>query len=76
MMEANIGMIDKWLRIVVGVVLIALALFGVIGWWGYIGIIPLATGVINFCPVYRLIGLDTLGANKDRSDGSSGDGPT
>ncbi len=58
-MTANVGMIDKWLRIVVGVALIALAIFGVIGWWGYIGIIPLATGLFNFCPVYRLIGMDT-----------------
>ncbi|RRQ24564.1 DUF2892 domain-containing protein [Guyparkeria sp. SCN-R1] len=70
-MTANVGMIDKWLRIVVGVLLIALALFGVIGWWGYIGIIPLATGVINFCPVYKLIGFDTRGAGVDKS----GDGP-
>ncbi len=60
-MTANMGTIDKWLRIVVGVALIALAIFGVIGWWGYIGIIPLATAVINFCPVYRLIGIDTRG---------------
>ena len=74
-MKANIGVIDKWLRIVVGVALIALALFGVIGWWGYIGIVPLATAVINFCPVYRVIGIDTIGADKGGSGGSSGDGP-
>ncbi|MFW6322396.1 MAG: YgaP family membrane protein [Guyparkeria sp.] len=70
-MTANVGMIDKWLRIVVGVLLIALALFDVIGWWGYIGIIPLATGVINFCPVYKLLGMDTLGGGS----GKSGNGP-
>lgn len=63
-MTANMGTIDKWLRIVVGVALIALAIFGVIGWWGYIGIIPLATALFNFCPVYRLIGINTL----DKSD--------
>ena len=71
-MKANIGVIDKWLRIVVGVALIALALFGVIGWWGYIGIIPLATAVINFCPVWHLLGVNTIG--KGRSGGSSGGG--
>ncbi|MFN2382098.1 MAG: DUF2892 domain-containing protein [Guyparkeria sp.] len=69
-MTANVGMIDKWLRIVVGVLLIALALFNVIGWWGYIGIIPLATGVINFCPVYKLIGMDTR-SGSDKSGGGS-----
>jgi len=74
-MKANIGVIDKWLRIVVGVALIALALFGVIGWWGYIGIVPLATAVVSFCPVYRLLGVDTIGAGKGGSGGSSGDGP-
>ncbi|MFO7582427.1 DUF2892 domain-containing protein [Guyparkeria sp.] len=58
-MTPNVGMVDKWLRIVVGALLIALAIFNVIGWWGYIGIIPLATGLFNFCPVYRLIGMNT-----------------
>jgi len=67
-MTPNVGTIDKWLRIVVGIVLIALAIFGVIGWWGYIGIIPLATGLINFCPVYRLIGMNT----RDKDTGQGG----
>lgn len=70
-MTANVGMIDKWLRIVVGVVLIALALFGVIGWWGLIGIIPLATGLFNFCPVYKLIGLNTRGTDPGKSGDDS-----
>ena len=60
-MTPNVGTIDKWLRIVVGVALIALAIFGVIGWWGYIGIVPLATGLVNFCPAYKLIGMSTCG---------------
>ncbi len=58
-MNPNIGTVDKWLRIVVGVGLIALAIFNVIGWWGYIGIVPLATALFNFCPVYRLMGMST-----------------
>ncbi|MGM0517558.1 MAG: YgaP family membrane protein [Pseudomonadota bacterium] len=67
-MTPNMGTIDKWLRIVVGILLIALAIFGVIGWWGYIGIIPLATGLVNFCPVYRLIGMNT----RDKGTGEGG----
>ena len=67
-MTPNVGTIDKSLRIVVGIALIALALFGVIGWWGYIGIVPLATGLVNFCPAYKLIGMDTRG--KGGSEGS------
>ena len=59
MMQTNVGGIDKILRIVIGVLLIALALFGVIGVWGYIGVIPLATGLFNFCGLYALLGFST-----------------
>lgn len=58
-MKTNVGMIDKALRIIVGVVLIALAATHVIGWWGYIGIVPLLTGLFNFCPAYLLLGFKT-----------------
>ncbi|WP_067222256.1 YgaP family membrane protein [Marinomonas gallaica] len=63
-MKANVGGLDKILRIVVGVLLIALALTGVIGAWGYIGVIPLATGVFNFCPLYTLLGINTCKLKK------------
>ncbi len=58
-MEANVGTIDRAARIVVGLALIAGALSGMIGAWGWIGVVPLATGVFRFCPAYRLIGLNT-----------------
>ncbi|CAM5180950.1 hypothetical protein OURE66S_03196 [Oligella ureolytica] len=58
-MNKNIGPVDRWIRIIVGVVLIALAISGSIGAWGWIGIIPLATALINFCPLYRLIGFSS-----------------
>ncbi len=58
-MNANVGKIDRSARIVVGLVLIAATLGGVIGLWGLIGVVPLATGVFRFCPAYRLIGLNT-----------------
>ncbi|NLJ50981.1 MAG: DUF2892 domain-containing protein [Alcaligenaceae bacterium] len=58
-MNKNIGSTDRWIRIIVGVVLIVLALTDTIGAWGWLGIIPLATALINFCPLYRLIGLST-----------------
>lgn len=65
-MNANVGTIDKSLRIIVGIALIALAAFNVIGWWGYIGIVPLLTGLFNFCPAYTLLGMNTKG--KSSSD--------
>ncbi len=58
-MQANIGTIDRALRVIAGVLLIALSLFGVIGLWGWIGVVPLATGLFSFCPAYRLLGLST-----------------
>jgi len=58
-MEANVGTIDRAARIVIGLALIAGALSGMIGAWGWIGVVPLATGVFRFCPAYRLIGLNT-----------------
>jgi len=57
--QTNIGLIDKIARIVIGVLLIALALFGVIGWWGWLGIVPLATAFVRFCPLYALFGIST-----------------
>ncbi len=59
MMQANVGGIDKTLRIIAGVVLVALAATGVIGWWGWLGVVPLLTGSLNFCPLYPLLGIST-----------------
>lgn len=57
-MQANVGGIDKWLRILIGLALIAWAgLGGPI--WAWIGVIPLATGLFNFCLLYRLLGINT-----------------
>lgn len=59
MLKSNVGGIDRILRIVAGIVLIALTLMGVIGVWGWIGIVPLATGLFRTCPVYSLLGFNT-----------------
>lgn len=58
-MKANVGTLDRALRVIAGLLLIALSLFGVIGLWGWIGVVPLATGLFSFCPAYRLLGLST-----------------
>ncbi len=58
-MSRNVGGIDKMLRILIGVALIVLALTGVIGVWGWIGVLPLATGLFSFCPAYKLMGINT-----------------
>ena len=61
-MARNVGGIDRILRIVVGLALIGLALTGTVGWWGWIGIVPLGTALIGFCPLYPLLGINTCPA--------------
>ncbi len=58
-MTANVGGIDRILRVIVGLALIALALTGTVGAWGYIGVVPLLTALVGFCPAYTLLGLNT-----------------
>ena len=63
-MKLNVGGIDRILRIALGLVLIALAFTGTIGLWGYIGVVPLLTGAVGFCPVYPLLGMNTCPMKK------------
>lgn len=63
-MKSNVGGIDRVLRIVIGLVLIGLTLSGTIGVWGWLGIVPLATGVIGWCPPYALFGWSTCAMKK------------
>jgi hypothetical protein len=58
-MKKNVGCIDRVLRVVLGLALIVLAVAGVIGVWGWVGVVPLATGLLRFCPAYTLLGLNT-----------------
>lgn len=58
-MKSNEGGIDRMLRIVVGLALLGLMAAGSIGWWGWLGIVSLATGLIGWCPAYALLGLNT-----------------
>ncbi len=58
-MKANVGTVDRLMRITLGVVLIGLTLAGLIGVWGWIGILPIVTGVFRFCPAYRLLGINS-----------------
>ena len=58
-MKVNVGGIDRILRILVGAVLIGLVVTGQIGWWGWLGVIPLATGLIGWCPPYAMLGFST-----------------
>jgi hypothetical protein len=58
-MKPNVGTIDQALRVAIGLLLVILAASGVIGQWGYVGLLLIATGAVRFCPAYRLFGLST-----------------
>ena len=58
-MTTNIGGIERILRIVIGLVLVALAATGQVGVWGWLGLVPLATGLLGWCPPYSLLGINT-----------------
>lgn len=64
MFKTNVGGIDRVLRIILGVVLIALAVTGKLVPWGWIGVVPLLTGLFGTCPLYSLIGLSTCPLRK------------
>jgi hypothetical protein len=58
-MTRNVGGLDRILRIIAGLGLISLVFVGPHTPWGWIGVVPLASALIGFCPAYRLIGLST-----------------
>jgi hypothetical protein len=60
-MEANVGQTDRIVRIAAGILLLSLIFVGPRTWWGLVGLVPLATAFVNFCPAYKLLGVDTRG---------------
>lgn len=63
-MTLNVGGMDRIARITIGLVLIGLTLTGNIGVWGWLGVVPLATGAIGWCPPYALFGFNTCAMKK------------
>ena len=64
-MKVNVGGVDKIIRIVVGALLLVLAATGTLGVWAWIGIVPLATGLMGWCPAYSLLGIKTCPVKKE-----------
>ena len=63
-MKLNVGGIDRIARIAIGLVLIGLTLTGNIGLWGWLGLVPLTTGAIGWCPPYAILGFNTCSMKK------------
>lgn len=64
-MKPNIGSTDRAIRVIAGLILVLLAATGSIGAWGWLGIVPIATGLIRFCPLYPLFGIRTCPAEAE-----------
>ena len=58
-MKANVGNVDRAVRVIIGLALLSQMLTGAHAVWGWMAIIPLATAAIGFCPLYRLVGMST-----------------
>lgn len=63
-MKVNEGMVDRVIRVIVGLALIGATVTGSIGVWGWIGIVPLLTGIVGICPAYAIFGLNTCPMKK------------
>jgi len=63
-MACNVGGADRAIRIIIGIVLIALAATHTVGVWGYIGVVPLLTGAMGWCPAYLPFGIKTCKTGK------------
>lgn len=66
-MQVNEGTVDRMLRVGAGLLLMGLAAAGVVGAWGYIGVVPLLTGAVGMCPLYRLLRINTCPAGRRRA---------
>lgn len=64
MFKNNVGGLDRGARIVVGLALVGLTLAGTIGPWGWIGLVPLATGALGSCPLYTAFGISSCPASR------------
>ncbi|TDE39600.1 YgaP family membrane protein [Antarcticimicrobium sediminis] len=60
----NEGTLDRALRIIVGLILLSLIFIGPKTMWGLVGLIPLATGLLGWCPLYQILGLKTCPMKK------------
>ncbi len=58
-MTRNEGTLDRALRIILGVALLSLVFIGPQTAWGWVGLVPLITGLVGMCPLYRLFGINT-----------------
>ncbi len=65
-MKLNEGAVDRILRVLVGIAILSLAFVGPRTPWAYLGIVPLLTGIVGFCPLYAILGINTCGGSRPK----------
>jgi len=65
-MKKNVGTIDRAIRIIAGLAILSLAFIGPQSAWAYLGLVPLFTGLVGWCPPYALLGINTCGRKADK----------
>ena len=63
-MQINEGAIDRFIRVIVGLVIVSLVFIGPKTPWAWLGLVPLLTGVVGFCPAYAIFGVNTCGVRR------------
>lgn len=63
-MKINEATWDRTVRVFAGLLLIGLAVTGAIGLWGYVGVVPLVTGIVGHCPIYSVLGINTCSLHR------------
>lgn len=63
-MLMNVGAVDRVLRVLLGLALVAATAFGFVGGWGWLGLLPLITGMVGVCPAYLPLGFNTCGVKR------------
>jgi hypothetical protein len=66
----NEGTLDRTIRVIVGIALVSLVFVGPRSYWGLVGLVPIATGLTGFCPLYRILGIDTCGHRARKATGA------
>lgn len=67
-MKSNLASFDRGIRIAAGLLLPGMAALGMVGWWGWLGLVLLFTGFLGWCPIYALLGFSSRGAQPPSSD--------
>jgi hypothetical protein len=66
-LKKNVGYVDSIVRVIIGAMIVGIGLY-FDSWWGFLGLIPVFSGAVSFCPIYRMLNMDTSRPNTERAN--------